>query len=77
MTNPSSQSSDRSTKKRFGMEKWSKEYNTKCKDLRKFNDDKKTLLKMLLATILFLRDIYFFWNGWRADISTNTLFGTM
>ena len=59
MTNPSSQSSGRSTKKRFGMEKWSKEYNTKCKDLRKFNDDKKTLMKMLLATLLFLRDIYF------------------
>ena len=58
MTTPSSQSSGRSTKKRFGMGDWSKQYNTKCKDLQKFNDNKKTLLKMLLATLLFLRDIY-------------------
>ena len=35
----------------------------KCKDLRKFNDNKKTLLKMLLATLLFLRDIYFSGRG--------------
>ena len=59
MTTRSSQSSGRSTKNRFGMEIWSKEYNAKCKDLQKFNDNKKTLLKMLLATLLFLRDIYF------------------
>ena len=59
MITPSSQSSGRNIKKRFVMEKWSKEYNVKCKDLQKFNNDKKTLLTILLATLLFLRDIYF------------------
>ena len=59
MTTPSSQAIGRSTEKRFGMGEWSKQYNAKCKDLQTFNDNKKTLLKMLLATLLFLRDIYF------------------